>query len=111
MDSRISIVDEQLLEQETMSLLQVLESIVFNRAFAAVFSNSAVVASWSEFGDADDVGCCCCQCHPTFAIWHLMKRKFSRMVTVAVAVGIVRKIKKLFVGCTRIKLCCKNLNR
>ena len=36
----------------------------------------------------------------------LMKRKFSRVVAVAVAVGIgiVGKMKKLFVGCTRIKL-------
>ena len=30
-----------------------------------------------------------------FAIWSLMKRKFSRVVTVAVVVGIVGKIKKL----------------
>ena len=30
-----------------------------------------------------------------FAIWSLMKRKFSRVVTVAVVLGIVGKIKKL----------------
>ena len=44
-DSQISIVDEQLLEQ----LLRALQSGVFNRAFAAAFSDSAVVlVSWSE---------------------------------------------------------------
>ena len=43
-----------------------------------------------------------------------MKRKFSTVVTVAVAVRIVGKIKKLFVGCIQIlvlncgthKVCC-----
>ena len=40
MDLRISIVDEQLLERETISLLQALQSGVFNGAFAAAFGNN-----------------------------------------------------------------------